>query len=362
MDAPDPAPARPIRRSWLHSAARGCVLGLVLALLVEAVRVLAGDNVHTVLPGRVYRSAQLDPATLERVLRGRHIRTVINLRGCCNPFPWYLDECRVTHRLGVAQEDICFSAGRLPSVHEIRRLVDVLDHTAYPVLFHCQRGADRTGLASTVAQLLQTDTSFATARRQLGLRYGHLALGRPAKLDLFFDLYAEYLRDHGLVHSRAVFRRWLVRDYCPGACSARLELLEAPARIPANQPVALRVRAHNISAEPWHLRPGPTAGIHGVFTVYDDKARCYGNARAALFRADVPPGGSIDFTLALPSLSRGHYRLLADLVDEQHCHFFQTGSEPLEQELEVCEEETSPDGQPAAAGPAGLDDRLAPRR
>ena len=47
---------------------------------------------------------------------------MINLRGCCTPNPWYLDECRVTQRLDVSQEDICFSAGRLPSVPEVRRL------------------------------------------------------------------------------------------------------------------------------------------------------------------------------------------------------------------------------------------------
>src|SRR5262249_60879688 len=133
---------------------------------------------------------------------------------------------------------LCSPAARLPPVKHLRRLVDALAPPAYPVLFHCQRGADRPGLASTIAQLLQTDTPFATARRQLGLRYGHLALGRPAQLDLFFNLYADYLRERGLVHSRAVFRRWLVRDYCPGPCRARLELLDAPAPIPPRQPSA----------------------------------------------------------------------------------------------------------------------------
>src|SRR5262249_23484396 len=110
---------------------------------------------------------------------------------------------------------LCSPAARLPPVKHLRRLVDALAPPAYPVLFHCQRGADRTGLASTIAQLLQTDTTFATARRQLGLRYGHLALGRPAQLDLFFNLYADYLRDHGLVHSRPVFRRSLARPPPP---------------------------------------------------------------------------------------------------------------------------------------------------
>ena len=80
--------------------------------------------------------------------------------------------------LDVCQEDLCFSAGRLPAVAEMRRLVEVLDRSERPLLFHCQRGTDRTGLASAVALLLLTDRPYDEARRQLGLRYGHVALRR----------------------------------------------------------------------------------------------------------------------------------------------------------------------------------------
>ena len=57
--------------------------------------------------------------------------------------------------------------------------------------------------------------------------------------------------------------------------------------------------------------------------------------RAGLFDAVVEPGQGIDLTLALPALQAGRYRLLVDMIDEEQCWFFQTGSEPLEREIEV---------------------------
>jgi hypothetical protein len=76
----------------------------------------------------------------------------VNLRGYCPDFDWYRDECRVTHTANISQEDITLSAKRYPHPGEIGRLIEVFDHTDYPVLIHCAAGADRTGLASAIAQ------------------------------------------------------------------------------------------------------------------------------------------------------------------------------------------------------------------
>src|SRR5262245_46726283 len=75
---PDAAPAR--RRPWRKRLAWGCAAGLLVAVLAEVGRVFVGPNFHTVLPGRVYRTAQPSPDRLERLVRGYGIRTVINLR------------------------------------------------------------------------------------------------------------------------------------------------------------------------------------------------------------------------------------------------------------------------------------------
>ena len=99
-------------------------LGLgVLAALgfgAEFLRVVALSNVHTVIPGRVYRTAQLSPDRLQKFIADKGLRTVINLRGVCGDMPWYLGECRATHAANVNQEDITFSAKRFPAPAEVR--------------------------------------------------------------------------------------------------------------------------------------------------------------------------------------------------------------------------------------------------
>src|SRR5262249_44206149 len=213
-------------------------------------------------------------------IQERGIRTVLNLRGCCVPLDWYLDECRVTHGLNVAQEDMSLSATRMPSTSELRRLVEVLDHCEYPVLIHCFRGADRTGLASAIVRLLQDDVSLDEALDQLGMRYGHVRIGKTAHIDRFFDLYADWLAEQRIEHMPAAFRRWATSAYCPGACRCKLEVLHAPGYVLRGKPAVLAVRAVNTSIEPWRLRPESNAGIHACLTLYDGNDVQVAEARA----------------------------------------------------------------------------------
>lgn len=313
----------------------GAGTGLALAVLAQALRIFAWGNVHTVLPDEVYRSAQLPSAQLERLLRQRGIQTVVNLRGCAQTFDWYQEECRVTRKCDAVQEDVCLSSGRLPSTAEIRRLVEVIDRSRYPILLHCYRGIDRTGLASAVVLLLRTDVSVKQARGQLGCQFGHFILGRTGYIDHFFDLYQEWLEETGQSHSPAVFRHWATEEYRPETCLAYLEWLTTPQRLPPGRPASLRLRATNMSGRPWQLSTNRLSGIHAYFVLYNRRGSWLVTGHAGLFDAVVAPGESIDLTLALPALPRGRYQLIVDMEEPGHCLFFQTGSEPLEQELIV---------------------------
>jgi protein tyrosine/serine phosphatase len=322
-------------RARLVLLSKAVLAGLVVTVTAEAGRVFLGRNFHTLVPGRAYRCAQPTGAALEKWVRSYGIKTVINLRGCAPPWPWYLDECRVAHRLGVAVEDVCLSAGRMPPVDELRRLVEIMDRSAYPVLLHCRQGADRTGLAAAVLLLLQTDATLDQARRQLSLRYGHVALGRPANLDRLLDLYSSWLGDAKRTHSPDAFRAWLAEPECPGDDRCRLELLDYPARIPADEPFAVRVRSHNTGRLPWRLSPATTAGTHLCYFLFDADDRLLTAGRAGLFDAEVPPGQSVDLAFALPPLPPGQYRLRIDMVEEAHGFFFQIGSVFVEHDLTV---------------------------
>src|SRR5262249_49329886 len=144
---------------------------------------------------------------------------------------WFQGECRATHDANVSQEDITLSAKRLPAPTEVRRLLEVLDNTEYPIVVHCQRGADRTGLVSTAYQLLQPGVTLDDARYQLSPRFGHVRAGRTVVIDEFFDLYEEWL--NGRKHEPALFREWVANGYIPGQYRAELSIVSpANLRIP----------------------------------------------------------------------------------------------------------------------------------
>lgn len=312
----------------------GVLAGGALATAVDVAFTAVGTNLHTVAPGRVYRCAQPDAFDLPRLVNRYGIRTVINLRGPCLGFDFYEEEGRATEALDLDQEDVRMSACRLPSVHEVRRLVEIFDRAAYPLLIHCRRGSDRTGLVSAMYLMLHADVSYDEARAQLGLRFGHFPFGQTSQLDRFFRLYSGWLASEGSVHSPTTFRRWLTAGYCPGEYRGRIEMPEPPVALPCGKTTAVRVRCRNTSGWAWRLRPGSTTGIHAVYQLFADDGTKVCVDRAGLFDADVPPGESIDLTLALPTVrAPGVYRLIVDLADEQHCLFVQEGSEPFETEL-----------------------------
>lgn len=333
MDAPPP-PRRSFTRRWLF---RLLWAGPLAAVAAEAVRVFALTNKHTVVPGKVYRSAQLGPDELARVIDERGIKTVVNLRGTGPEVAWYAAEARTTHAKGVCQEDVSLSAKRLPAPAEVRRLVEVLDKTAYPILLHCQRGADRTGLASAAVLLLHTDATLARARRQLWPRYGHIEGGRTDVIDRFFDLYQAWLTTAGQGHTPDRFRHWATQEYCPGPYRAALSVVGPdPPAVPAGQGFTLTIRAANTSVEPWAFKPGAAGGVQLRYRLYASGpggGKRY-TGHAGRLTATIHPGEHIDLAAGFPPQPAGQYVVHADLLDAQpvdilDADFVQYGSEPL---------------------------------
>lgn len=288
-------------------------------------------NQHVVAAGCVYRTAQLNEQQLRQYIAKKQIRTLINLRG--RPISdWYIPECACSQDLGISQEDITTSANRLPSPTEIRRLIDVFDQAEYPILIHCQQGADRTGLASTAWQLLYTDATYESARRQCSPRYGHFRLMTTANMDIFFDMYEAWLSERQATHQPAMFREWATKHYQPKHAVARLVMHESPESAPVNIPQVLKLRATNLSNEPWEFHAGTLVGVHARYWLYDSAGNPLFFGQSGFLNRTVLPGESIDLPLPLPAVARpGSYRVMVDL-SRQNIDFFQFGSEPLNHE------------------------------
>ncbi len=329
---PDPpTPHRRLTRRGLLKLAGGAA---ALGLGWEALRVTTFTNIHTVIPGRVYRTAQLTPDHLRDFIARKGIRTVVNLRGICSNMPWYLGECGVTHAANVNQEDVTLSAKRFPAPSELRQLIEIIDHSTPAIVFHCAQGADRTGLAATATRLLQTDDSLRAARRQLWPRYGHIAVGRTAVLDTFFDYYATWLATRNENHTPERFRHWACEEYCPGPYRARLTLLTPPSA-PAHRGFVVKVRAENTSVEPWHFTPGGAGGIRLRYTLTAAGGTIAFRSHAGQFARKVAPGEAIELACGVAPLAPGNYLFSGHMIDAEPIDllstaFVQYGSEPLE--------------------------------
>jgi protein tyrosine phosphatase (PTP) superfamily phosphohydrolase (DUF442 family) len=302
------------RLSW-RTGRRVLLILLALAFALYVAHVV-GPNTHTVIPGKLYRSAQPTPAGLASQIERHGIRTVVNLRGYC-PLPkdqWYRDETTTIATAGISQEDITLSALQLPYPAELRRLVEVFDGGEYPMLIHCKQGADRTGLVAALALLLYTDASLTRARLELLPHRGHVRFGRTAAMDEFFDRYEAWLGERP--HTPGLLRDWILNHYKPGRAVGTLESTTPQATGTPSRWLAIPVRVTNQSDEPWQFQTGPYAGVHVGFTVMALDGTPVKTGQAGLLRHTLVPGGQLALTLAVPPLRQpGEYVLRADLID-----------------------------------------------
>lgn len=158
---------------------RRIALGLVtVALLFGAyvgILILSG-NFHEVLPGRLYRSAQLSGDRLGKEIDRYKIKTVINLRGDSPGKGWYDDEVLATRAHGATHVDFGMSARKDLTPERTQQLLTILKTAEQPILIHCMSGADRTGLASVMFLQQVAGVDEEVAEWQLSPLYGHINL------------------------------------------------------------------------------------------------------------------------------------------------------------------------------------------
>jgi protein tyrosine phosphatase (PTP) superfamily phosphohydrolase (DUF442 family) len=190
---------------------------LLLPVLFHGWYIVFGGNFHTVLPGKLYRSAQPSTAELRNLVAAYHIRTVINLRGD-NTDQWYWDEHEAGRSLDVQIVDVGLWAQQPAPADQFVLLVDTLANAPGPILVHCNSGGDRSGLAAALGLLLRSDATIAEARGQLSIYFGHNPYGKAICHERVLDNYEQWMADRGLSHSPAQLRTWARTAYSPDDC------------------------------------------------------------------------------------------------------------------------------------------------
>ena len=294
------------------------------------------DNLHVVAPGQIYRSAQLDTERLDAVSAELGLRSVLNLRGEHPGSQWFRRQRALLEARGIDSFDIRLSAQRLPSRQDLIRLVDALERAERPLLIHCLRGTDRSGLAAALVVLLEGG-DLSRAREQYTLAHGYLHGVSLSDLPDLLDDYQQWLTENGLGHAPEELLRFARRGYTPYFYRAviepvRLPLTKAGVTLGASGQV-LAFDVTNASPQPWRLTPAGDRGVHlGLRIESADPARPFElELRGKTPRRTLAPGESIRLGARLPRLpGAGRYRLSVDLVDEEVTWFADMGSPSLE--------------------------------
>ncbi len=204
---------RTIRWTVRILVATSLVLGLFIAL-----RWTTG-NFGTVEPDRIYRAAQLSPSSLARTIEQSHIKTVLNLRGANHDQAWYRQERQATLAAGATQVDFPMSSDQWLSIEQVRTLLEILDKSEYPILIHCEWGAERTGLVSAICELIRPGSTIDDARGEFSPYYMFLPIKDGLVMRGHLDRYRSWLDQIDSSHSPGTFRHWLLSDYRPGSPS-----------------------------------------------------------------------------------------------------------------------------------------------
>jgi protein tyrosine phosphatase (PTP) superfamily phosphohydrolase (DUF442 family) len=189
------------------------VVSILLILALSAVCYgLLDDNYHTVVKGRIYRSAQPSPLALEKYIQNNKIKTIINLRGRQEGKEWYQEERAVAKSYGVELYDIEFSAFKLPQISKLDTIVKILQNSERPIFIHCRGGSHRSGLISALALAIELDSPIPLLKKQFSWRYFVLPFPRSTG-DLFFASYEERLTRVHETHSRKNLLDWIKDGY-----------------------------------------------------------------------------------------------------------------------------------------------------
>jgi protein tyrosine phosphatase (PTP) superfamily phosphohydrolase (DUF442 family) len=316
---------------------------VALVVLVAGAFAVAGplrsyvfsSNLHTVVEGEIYRSAQPTGERLAQWIDELSLASVVNLRGRKSEDDrhWLVEEIATAERAGIEHVSIRMSAGDVPPAPTLRKLVETIDTAPRPMLLHCKAGAERSGLASAVAILLETG-DLEAARREFALDKGFVHWINP-RLPRVLDDYATWLAERGETSTPDRFRAWVATEYAPYFYRARIESLDVPATFASDAPTKLRFRVTNLSRQEIPFRSERHRGVH-LGARLESPSGEHRELRGGFVDLALAPNASVELELVVPPLEpSGPWSMRVDLVDEGVKWFGALGSEPLALPIEV---------------------------
>ena len=139
-------------------------------------------NLHEVVPGRFYRSAEMSRTDLEKTVRKLGIKTVIDLRlDKDSPDESGVSESQAAQKGGAAYHHIPLSSARADQKPALMDLLNLYQTEQAPMLVHCSSGTHRSGIASAIWLLDREHYTYEQAMEQLTARYGFFEIERKIK-------------------------------------------------------------------------------------------------------------------------------------------------------------------------------------
>jgi protein tyrosine phosphatase (PTP) superfamily phosphohydrolase (DUF442 family) len=272
---------------------------------------------HIVVDGEVYRSAQPSPGLLKEWQAEYGLRTVVNLQ-VESSRPFFAAETRAARELGLDLRNVRWSGIGLPTAWEVRKLIEILETAERPLLLHCRRGVDRTGVASTMAVMAVGGLRYDEARDHMSWRYLRFLEGKPT---------GDWRQ----------FKEWALEVYHPYYYWVEIV---APTIIEAS-PGEKRDFKVTITNRALETIPASDSQKEFYLVVFsgssvDLKPDRFFGPWVRLPLRDIAPGESIELTqtIKVPSIE-GRYSLHLDLVENHVTWFAHEGSPMANCELVI---------------------------
>ena len=167
------------------------VLSAIATGVFYYVKTLYPRRFEEVVPGCLYRGGQPTPAQLERIVREKGIKTLVNLR---HEDRWLNDPKCIFEREYAEKHGLKFVGLALtlpPTEEQVRQALDLIDDEKnWPVLFHCSAGIERSGIIIAIYRIERQGWTNQRALDEMlskGVPTARERSGDPVK-------YAAYLR------------------------------------------------------------------------------------------------------------------------------------------------------------------------